>query len=128
MSGPPGDGLRLKSVWITGAARCAPPQNKPTSAELAACRPYLEEELRRLTSARVLLALGRIAHEAVLRILELRPRDFPFGHGAVHGLPDGRTLVDSYHPSRQNTQTGRLTQSMWRRVLDRAKMEAGLRG
>ena len=117
----PGDGLRLKGIFITGAARCAPPRNRPDPGELEACRPYLAEELRRLQSARVILALGRIAHEAVLRILELRPRDFPFGHGGEHRLPDGRVLLDSYHPSRQNTQTGRLTRGMWSRVFTKAR-------
>ncbi|MBI3855941.1 MAG: uracil-DNA glycosylase [Planctomycetes bacterium] len=117
----PGDGLRLRGVYITAAARCAPPGNKPLPAELEACRPYLDAELRHLTGAVVILALGRIAHEAVLRCLELRPRDFPFGHGAERRLPDGRLLLDSYHPSRQNTNTGRLTRVMWRRIFLRAR-------
>jgi uracil-DNA glycosylase family 4 len=116
----PGDGLRLRGVWITSAARCAPPQNKPTAGELANCRPFLGREIRLLTSVRVYLALGRIGHEALLRCLDLRPGDFPFAHGAEHPLPDGRTLLDSYHPSRQNTNTGRLTKPMWRRVFRRA--------
>jgi uracil-DNA glycosylase family 4 len=119
-SGAPGDGLRLRGVYITAAARCAPPQNKPSPAELASCRPYLDAELRFFGRARVILALGRIAHESVLRCLQLRPRDFPFSHGSEHPLPDGRILLDSYHPSRQNTQTGRLTKPMWRRVFTRA--------
>ena len=117
----PGDGLRLKRVWITGAARCAPPGNRPLPRELESCRPFLAEELQRLESVRVILALGRIAHEAVLRILALRPCDFPFGHHAEHPLPDGRILLDSYHPSRQNTQTARLTRGMWSRVFRKAR-------
>jgi uracil-DNA glycosylase family 4 len=117
----PGDGLKMPGVYITAAARCAPPGNKPLPAELDACRPFLAAELTHLTGAVVILALGRIAHEAILRILDLRPRDFPFGHGAEHRLPDGRILLDSYHPSRQNTNTGRLTRSMWRSVFRRAK-------
>lgn len=125
----PGDGLKLRGVWITAAARCAPPGNKPLPAELDACRPYLEAELAHLpcrepgrtTGAPVILALGRIAHEAVLKCLKLRPRDFPFSHGAEHGLPDGRCLLDSYHCSRQNTNTGRLTRRMWRAVFLRAR-------
>jgi len=117
----PGDGLKLDRVYITAAARCAPPGNKPLPAELAACRPYLEAELRHLTGARVLLALGRIAHEAILRILHLKPADYPFSHGSERGLPDGRILLDSYHPSRQNTNTGRLTRPMWRAIFVRAR-------
>src|SRR6185436_11473506 len=117
----PGDGLKLHGVFITGAARCAPPGNKPLPAELEACRPYLDAELAHLTGAAAILALGRIAHEAVLRCLKLRPRDFPFAHGAEHRLPDGRILLDSYHPSRQNTNTGRLTRPMWRAVFKYAK-------
>jgi uracil-DNA glycosylase family 4 len=116
----PGDGLKLRGVYITAAARCAPPRNKPLPAELAACRAYLGSELGHFTGAVVILALGRIAHEAVLKCLKLRARDFPFGHGAEHGLPDGRRLLDSFHPSRQNTNTGRLTRAMWRAVFRRA--------
>jgi len=117
----PGDGLELHGVYITSAARCAPPGNKPLPAELAACRPYLETEIRYFMGARVILALGRIAHEAVVRVLGLKPRDYPFGHGARQELPDGRVLMDSYHPSRQNTNTGRLTRAMWRRIFRRAR-------
>ena len=117
----PGDGLKLRGVYITAAARCAPPGNKPLPAELDACRPYLDAELRHLTGAVVILALGRIAHEAILRILDIKPSQAPFRHGAEHRLPDGRLLLDSYHPSRQNTNTGRLTRSMWRAVFRRAK-------
>jgi uracil-DNA glycosylase family 4 len=117
----PGDGLKLPRVYITSAARCAPPGNRPQPAELAACRPYLESELGHLTGALVLLALGRIAHESILRICDLKARAYPFAHGSQHKLPDGRTLLDSYHPSRQNTNTGRLTRLMWRSIFRRAK-------
>jgi uracil-DNA glycosylase family 4 len=113
----PGDGLRLHGVWIGAAARCAPPLNRPTGAELRACRPYLESEYRRFDRLSAILALGRIAHEAVLAVLDLKPRMHPFGHGARHRMPDGRILVDSYHPSRQNTNTGRLTPAMWNAVF-----------
>lgn len=116
----PGDGLRLRGVWISAAARCAPPQNKPSPAELAACRPYLEAEIARFPAARVILALGRIAHEAVLRARRLKPSAYPFAHGAERPLPDGRILLDSYHPSRQNTNTGRLTKPMWLSLFRRA--------
>ncbi len=115
----PGDGLRIPGVWITAAARCAPPQNKPAPAELQACRPYLEAELRHFDGLRVYLALGRIAHEALLKALRLRSSDFPFSHGAEHDMTDGRILLDSYHPSRQNTNTGRLTRPMWRSIFRR---------
>jgi len=115
----PGDGLRIPGVWITAAARCAPPGNKPTPRELETCRPYLEAELRHFREAPVILALGRIAHDAVIRILGLRRGACAFRHGAEHRLPDGRLLLDSYHPSRQNTNTGRLTRPMWRRIFRR---------
>ena len=118
----PGDGLQIPGVYITAAAHCAPPGNKPLPMELATCRPYLESELRHLTGARVLLALGRIAHESILRIYGLKPSQVPFGHGSEHRLADGRMLLDSYHPSRQNTNTGRLTRPMWRAVFRRAKL------
>ncbi len=121
----PGDGLKLRGVYLAAAARCAPPGNKPLPVELGACRPYLDAELRRLTGAVVILCLGRIAHEAVLRCLGLRPRDYPFAHGAEKALPDGRILLDSYHPSRQNTNTGKLTRVMWRKVFQRAKRLMG---
>jgi uracil-DNA glycosylase family 4 len=117
----PGDGLRLRGVWITSAARCAPPENRPTPRELFTCRTFLEEELRHLSSARIYLALGRIGHEALLRCLGLRPGGFPFAHAAEHSLPGGQILLDSYHPSRQNTNTGRLTRSMWMGVFRRAR-------
>jgi len=117
VSRAPGDGLRLRGVWITASARCAPPRNRPTPAELSACRPFLERELARLRDARAILALGRIAHEAVQRCAGVR--GLAFAHGAEHRLPDGRLLVDSYHPSRQNTNTGRLTRAMWRGVFVR---------
>jgi uracil-DNA glycosylase family 4 len=117
----PGDGLKLRGVYITAAARCAPPGNKPLPVELEACRPYLAAELAHLTGAVVILALGRIAHEAILRILDVKPSRMPFAHGAEHRLPDGRILLDSYHPSRQNTNTGKLTRSMWRAVFRRAR-------
>jgi len=120
VSKAPGDGLRLRGVWISAAGRCAPPGNKPTPGELSNCRPYLEEELRHFKGVRAVLALGRIAHEALLRCLGLRMRDFPFAHAAEHTLPSGPILLDSYHPSRQNTNTGRLTKSMWIAVFRRA--------
>ena len=120
------DGLRLSDCWITAAGRCAPPGNKPAPAELDRCRPYLAAELRLLTRTRVVLALGRIGHEAWLRASgwweRLPARERPrFAHGAEVLLPGGVTLLSSFHPSRQNTQTGKLTLPMWRAVFARAR-------
>ena len=120
------DGLELTDCYITAAARCAPPDNKPTPAELAACRPYLAAELALLTRTRVVLALGRIGHDAWLRASgwsdRLPARERPrFAHGAEDRLADGTVLLASFHPSRQNTQTGRLTRDMWRSVFARAR-------
>jgi len=120
------DGQQLTDCWITAAGRCAPPDNKPTPEELARCRPYLAAELGLLTRTRVVLALGRIGHEAWLRASgwwdRLPPRERPvFAHGAEHAMPDGIVLMSSFHPSRQNTQTGRLTRAMWLRVFERAR-------
>jgi uracil-DNA glycosylase family 4 len=120
------DGQQLTDCWITAAGRCAPPDNKPTPEELARCRPYLAAELALLTRTRVVLALGRIGHEAWLRASgwwdRLAPRERPaFAHGAEHVTPDGIVLMSSFHPSRQNTQTGRLTRAMWLRVFERAR-------
>lgn len=120
------DGLELRDCYIAAAGRCAPPGNKPSPEELARCRPYLEAEIRLLTRVRVVVALGRIGHEAYLRASglwrQLPARDRPaFGHGAEAALADGRTLIASFHPSRQNTQTGRLTRAMWHAVFERAR-------
>ncbi len=115
----PEDGLQLRGVYITAAARCAPPQNKPTPAELKRCRPFLAAELDHLKVLRVVVALGRIAHDAVLKCLGFRLSAFRFSHGAEH-LLDRFVLLDSYHCSRQNTNTGRLTRAMFRRVFKRA--------
>ena len=120
------DGQRLSDCWITAAGRCAPPGNKPTPAELDRCRGFLAAELRLLHRARVALALGRIGHEAWLKASgwwdRLPPRERPrFAHGAEARLPGGMTLLASFHPSRQNTQTGKLTPAMWRAVFARAR-------
>jgi len=120
------DGQRLTDAWITAAARCAPPDNKPTPAELAACRPFLEREIAALARVRVVVALGAIGHASWLRAAgwweRLPPRERPtFAHGAEAVLPDGVTLLASYHPSRQNTNTGRLTRAMWNGIFARAR-------
>lgn len=112
------DGLRLRDCYVTAAARCAPPDNRPTREELERCRGWLARELRLLDRVRVVIALGRIAREAWLRASgwwdRLPPRERPaFGHGAIATLPDGTVFIASYHPSRQNTNTGRLTREMW---------------
>jgi uracil-DNA glycosylase family 4 len=120
------DGLTLTDCYITAAARCAPPDNKPSRDELANCRPFLQRELALLTRVRVVLALGRIACESWLRAAgwwdSLRPSERPaFGHGREAVLPDGRILLCSFHPSRQNTNTGRLTREMWYGIFARAR-------
>jgi uracil-DNA glycosylase len=114
------DGLTLTGLYITAVGRCAPPANKPTSAELDACQPYLERELA-LLQPKVLVALGRIAFDRLVRLYS-RPTPGPaFAHGAVYPLDGGRWLLACYHPSRQNTQTGRLTADMFDQVWARAR-------
>ena len=120
------DGLALCGVYITAAVRCAPPENKPTPQERQSCRPYLERELDALDGAKVIVALGGFAFGHVLRIHRDRgigvPRPAPrFGHGAEVVLGNGRTLVGSYHPSQQNTFTGRLTENMFDAIWLRVK-------
>ena len=120
------DGLALKDCYIASAVRCAPPQNKPRPAEIAACRPFLDREMGLLRRVRAVLALGGIALNSYLTLQRSRgsvflKKDFPFRHGALHRLPCGPPLLCSYHPSRQNTQTGRLTKPMMIRVLQLAK-------
>ena len=121
------DGLTLIDAYITAAARCAPPGNKPTPVELRNCRPYLERELDLLRNVKVVVALGRIAFDTVLGLLQergliLTRSRFPFEHNRLHrmgaGLP---VLISSYHPSRQNTSTGRLTEAMFRAVFRKAR-------
>lgn len=114
------DGLKLKKCRITNAVRCVPPQNKPTGPEQKACRPFLVEEINRLTALTTLIALGRIAHDAVLTTLDLRKKDFPFAHAAIHDLPNGLRLIDSYHCSRYNLNTRRLTEEMFDAVFESA--------
>jgi uracil-DNA glycosylase family 4 len=109
----PDDGLTLRSCRITNAVKCLPPENKPTPEEVKRCNQYLREELRDLQPGAAILALGRIAHQAVLMTSDLRLSAYPFAHGARHALPHGRTLFDSYHCSRYNTQTRRLTAKMF---------------
>ncbi|HUY83813.1 MAG TPA: uracil-DNA glycosylase [Steroidobacteraceae bacterium] len=115
----PDDGLRLQGVRISNAVKCLPPHNKPLPAEIAACNDYLRAELAASADLRVILALGAIAHGAVLRAHGLKPGAHRFAHGASHRLGE-RVLVDSYHCSRYNTQTRRLTTPMFERVVAQA--------
>jgi uracil-DNA glycosylase family 4 len=114
------DGLALVRARITNSVKCLPPQNKPLPAEIKECNHYLEAELKQSPEARVILALGAIAHTAALRAEGLRVGGYRFAHGAEHALPGGRVLLDSYHCSRYNTQTRRLTASMFEAVIERA--------
>jgi uracil-DNA glycosylase family 4 len=120
------DGLRLHGVLITNAVKCLPPENKPLPVEIRTCNPYLAAELASLDSVKAVLALGLVAHEAVLMASGLKRSAAKFAHGAEHGLPGGRKLIDSYHCSRYNTQTRRLTTEMFRKTLRRAATLAGL--
>jgi uracil-DNA glycosylase family 4 len=124
----PDDGLVLADCMITNAVRCVPPENKPTTTEIATCRSFLAARIAAMERLRIVLALGRIAHDSTLAALgESRTRN-AFGHGRRHALGDGRALFDSFHCSRYNTNTGRLTREMFRAVfaairaeLDRAR-------
>lgn len=113
----PDDGLTLVDAMITNAVRCAPPQNKPTTEEIRTCRPFLRERIASLPDLRAIVCLGRIAHDSTLAALGLRPKDAPFGHAAEHAAPRGVSLFDSYHCSRYNTNTGRLTNIMFEQVF-----------
>ena len=120
-----GDGLVVKDIYITAALRCAPPDNKPLSEELGRCQPYLLAELEFLRNVEVVIALGKIAFDSFLKACKVLKHPLPspkpkFGHGLEYKLPLNITLVASYHPSRQNTQTGKLTQSMLDNIFERA--------
>jgi uracil-DNA glycosylase family 4 len=115
------DGLTPVATRVTNAARCVPPANLPTPAEIAACNVFLRAEIAAMPALRVILALGGVAHRAVLRALDLRASRFVFGHGARHALDGGRWLLDSYHVSRLNTNTGRLTEAMFAAVITEAR-------
>jgi uracil-DNA glycosylase family 4 len=119
------DGLQLKNCRITNAVKCLPPQNKPTGDEIKICNEFLKNELQAMSAGSVILALGSIAHGAVLRAFQLRPKDFPFKHNQAHSITDKLTLVDSYHCSRYNTQTRRLTAQMFDAVFDRIEQLLG---
>ena len=118
--------MQLKDCWITSVVRCAPPDNKPKNSELKNCSPYLDQEIKLLSNLKVIVCLGRIAFDGYLEHLtrtgqsERKPR-FKFAHGGEYALPGGRFLIASYHPSLQNTNTGKLTRSMFFDVFDRAR-------
>jgi uracil-DNA glycosylase len=118
----PDDGLKLVDCRISNAVRCVPPQNKPLPAEINTCRPFLAATIATMPRLRAIVALGRIAHDTMLKILKLRSAAAPFAHGAVHQA-DGFKLYDSYHCSRYNTNTGVLTPDMFRSVFARVKAE-----
>ncbi|HEY2781796.1 MAG TPA: uracil-DNA glycosylase [Steroidobacteraceae bacterium] len=115
------DGLELIDARITNSVKCLPPANKPLPAEVKECNAYLRAELKASRDARVFLALGAVAHAAVLRAFELRSAQYPFAHGAQHAIGDSRVLLDSYHCSRYNTQTRRLTTPMFEAIIERAR-------
>jgi uracil-DNA glycosylase family 4 len=121
------DGLKLTDAYISAAVRCAPPDNKPSIEEMRTCRPYLERELELLKNVQVVVALGRLAYEVYLGILRdqvkiARRSGFVFAHDAEHRTGEGQPLlISSYHPSQQNTSTGKLTEAMFRAVFQRAR-------
>ena len=117
----PDDGLVLLDCMITNAVRCVPPENKPTPAEVKTCRRFLSGRIASLPRLAAILALGRIAHDSTLAALAVRNAEFPFRHGAQHAASNGIMLFDSYHCSRYNTNTGRLTPDMFRAVLEAIK-------
>jgi uracil-DNA glycosylase family 4 len=118
------DGFALKDCYITATIRCAPPKNKPLPEEIENCRPYFLKELDLLRNMNVLVPLGQIAFVQTLKALRLRGLDIPslkFGHGRVYPLPNGQTLITTYHPSQQNTQTGKLTKPMFHKIFRMAR-------
>ncbi len=117
----PDDGLELTGAMITNAVRCVPPANKPVGAEVNQCRPFLRNRIAALPNLKVILCLGKIAHDSTVRTLSLKLRDHPFSHASEYPLESGVTLLSSYHCSRYNTNTRRLTPEMFESVFDRAR-------
>ena len=115
------DNLVLPDIRISNAVRCVPPQNKPTPDEVRNCRPYLEVELAKMSNLQVILCLGKISHDSILRHFQQKLSAYPFAHGAEHHLSNGLLIIDSYHCSRYNTQTRRLTQDMFDAVFNQIK-------
>jgi uracil-DNA glycosylase family 4 len=116
----PDDGLRLVGAYISACVHCAPPANKPTPDERDACLPYLARELQQLAHLKVIVCLGKFAYDGVAQLLQLKRRP-AFGHGVEAALPNGRTIICSFHPSQQNTFTGKLTRTMFDAVFERAR-------
>jgi uracil-DNA glycosylase len=121
------DGLELRGVWVTASVRCAPPANQPLPEERDRCLPFLERELALVGPVKVVVVLGQFAYDVMGRLLDVRPRP-RFGHGVEAPAPNGWTIVCSYHPSQQNTFTGKLTEAMTDQVFHRAAELAGLSG
>ena len=119
------DGLELIDCRITNAVRCLPPENKPTPAEIKTCRPFLVDEIEAMGRLKAVMALGRVAHESVVATLGGKQKHFPFAHGAAHHVCDGLVLFDSYHCSRYNTNTGRLTTAMFESVVGEIRKRLG---
>lgn len=117
----PNDGLQLKKVMITNAVRCVPPQNKVTPEEIRNCNLLLQEQIKALPHLKIIMALGTVAHSAILMALGYRKSAYKFAHGSVYTLPNGLTLIDSYHCSRYNTNTGVLTQKMFENIFQKIK-------
>lgn len=114
----PDDGLKLINAMITNAVGCVPPENKPTSSEINTCNARLKATLISMSNLQIILSLGRISHQAVIKAYDLKQSDFPFAHGAIHHLSNGKTLIDSYHCSLYNTSTKRLTPKMFEDVFN----------
>ena len=117
----PHDGVELINCRIANAVRCVPPQNKPVGAEIKACAPFLEEEIAAMKNLKLILALGTIAHNSALNVFGHRKSSFKFGHNQLHAFEQGPYILDSYHCSRYNTNTGRLTTQMFHDVFDRVR-------
>ncbi len=111
------DGFTLVDTMVTNAVRCVPPENKPIGSEIANCRPFLIARIESLKNLKVMLTLGKIAHDTTLRTFGLKLKDYPFTHGGIHNLPNGLIMVDSYHCSRYNVNTRRLTAEMFSNVM-----------
>jgi uracil-DNA glycosylase family 4 len=124
-AGTPDDGLTLNGTLIVNAVRCLPPANKPEPSEIHQCRPFLADQLKSMPNLRVVLALGQIAHQSAVKVLGGKLPKHPFAHAAVHRLHTGYTLVDSYHCSRYNQNTGRLTAEMFRTAVETAIAQRG---
>jgi uracil-DNA glycosylase family 4 len=115
------DNVVLINCRITNVVRCVPPQNKPTTEETKNCQPFLDQELEEMKSLKVILCLGKVSHDAILRNMKIQLSLYPFGHNKVHKISEELTIVDSYHCSRYNTQTGRLTEEMFGDVFKTIK-------